>query len=295
MFLPLLVASCKINEPGQAFAAPARFYTFGLQEPTMSHQDSETSLFDQPQESKKSRQPRRLCRGCSLKKIEKRNASGLCAACLAISLSPKPGETFDRWTVIAESGMSNNGKQKMFLCVCDCGTERRVCGISLTSKNSRSCGCLAGEMSSDRRSTHRMSGTPMYRIWVGMIKRCESETSKSYKRYGGRGIKVCERWRHNFEAFMADMGPRPSPKHSLDRFPNNNGNYEPGNCRWATQKEQQRNRNDNTLITFDGQTKCLAEWAEGLGVSTSTLLERLRKWTIERALTFPRRKQKRRT
>ena len=121
--------------------------------------------------------------------------------------------------------------------------------------------------------------TPEYRSWRHMIQRCASHPA-----YQGRGITVCERWR-TYANFLADMGPRPSLDHSLDRV-DNDGNYEPSNCRWASAKEQQRNTRSNRLLTFNGQTKCLMDWALSLGVKFNTLHERLRRgWSVERTLT----------
>jgi hypothetical protein len=128
-----------------------------------------------------------------------------------------------------------------WICLCDCGKESISLARNLRSGSTRSCGCLAAEHSRTLTRTHGMSGTPEYRAWKGAIGRCENRSSPHYQDYGGRGIMVCEQWRHNFEAFFTDVGPRPSPDHSLDRI-DNDGNYEPGNCRWATKTEQSSNR-----------------------------------------------------
>lgn len=103
-----------------------------------------------------------------------------------------------------------------------------------------------------------------YCIWSGMRSRCFCKTHKKFHFYGGRGVTVCERW-NKFENFLKDMGPRPSKLHSLDRFPDKNGNYEPGNCRWATQKEQCRNTRRNRMVTIGSSTRCVSEWAEIVG------------------------------
>jgi hypothetical protein len=135
---------------------------------------------------------------------------------------------------------------------------------------------------------HGGSYTPEYRAWVRMIQRCENSNGPEFPGYGGRGIRVCARWRDSFEAFREDMGPKPSAGHSLDRFPDQNGDYEPGNCRWATNKQQSRNTRSNRLLTFNGETHCLAEWAAVTGVNSMALRSRLRKgWAVERALTTP--------
>lgn len=129
---------------------------------------------------------------------------------------------------------------------------------------------------------------PEYRNWIKMKTRCSNTKDKCYPRYGGRGISVCERWLHSFQNFLDDLGAKPSNAHSLDRI-DVNGNYEPGNVRWATPKEQGRNRRNNKLITAFGETKCLSEWAEDSRcvVNLPTLETRIRRagWSPERALT----------
>jgi len=114
-------------------------------------------------------------------------------------------------------------------------------------------------------------------IWKGMIQRCTNPKRDAFIYYGGRGIEVCQRWLDSFENFLADVEPRPSPAHSIDRFPNPNGNYEPGNVRWATRAEQSRNKKNNHLMTLNGETHCLTEWAEVLGYSRGCLKERIRR------------------
>jgi len=121
-----------------------------------------------------------------------------------------------------------------------------------------------------------------------MLARCRNRNFPDYGKYGGRGITVCERWATDYAAFLADVGPRPSLDYSLDRFPNQNGNYEPGNVRWATQKQQQRNRTNNVLLTVDGVTKCLSEWAELMGLKQITIGNRIRRgWDVKLAVTTP--------
>lgn len=129
---------------------------------------------------------------------------------------------------------------------------------------------------------------PTYIVWRTMKDRCLNPNSENFARYGGRGIKVCESWMV-FANFLADMGERP-PGMTLDRFPNNDGDYEPSNCRWTTRKANSRNRCDNRLVTFKGETKTLAEWAESTGLGTPTLQGRVRmRWSVEDMLTRPRR------
>jgi hypothetical protein len=135
--------------------------------------------------------------------------------------------------------------------------------------------------------------TPEYRSWVQMIARCYCTTHHKYPQYGGRGITVCRRWRGNYVSFLADMGRRPSPQHTLDRRNTNRG-YSPGNCRWATRTEQNRNRRSNRMLTVAGVTRCAAEWSEVSGIPLSTLIERLRAgYSHERAVTQPLRPYRR--
>lgn len=132
---------------------------------------------------------------------------------------------------------------------------------------------------------HGMYGTPTYNVWALMLKRCRSQGRPDYARYGGRGITVCERW-SRFENFLADMGERPAGK-TLDRI-DNHGNYEPGNCRWATASEQCRNTRRNNNLTLNGVTRCATEWAELTGLPVSTIKVRKRHgWPDVDALTAP--------
>lgn len=132
-----------------------------------------------------------------------------------------------------------------------------------------------------------MYGTPEYEAWRSMIARCENPKLKNYKDYGGRGIKIHPEWRASFLAFFRDVGKRPSANKSLDRI-NNDGNYEPGNVRWATAKQQQRNRRTSRVLVVNGESATVAEWAERNGLGLSTVKERLRRgWSPERAVATP--------
>lgn len=126
---------------------------------------------------------------------------------------------------------------------------------------------------------------PLHQVWRGMVRRCHSPTATGYKNYGGRGISVCERWRYSFLAFVEDMPPRPSPEHSIDRHPDNDGNYEPGNVRWATKPEQSHNMRNNINVTSGGRTQTVPEWAKETGISRRTIRNRLQRgWSGEDAV-----------
>lgn len=129
--------------------------------------------------------------------------------------------------------------------------------------------------------------TPEYRAWTQMLDRCRRPRHPAFHRYGGRGIKVCERWAGSYEQFLADMGRRPSPRHSLDRI-DNDGNYEPSNCRWATTKEQMRNRAANVRLTARGETLTLAEWSERTGVALDVLAKRAKRGLDSESVLIPR-------
>jgi len=175
--------------------------------------------------------------------------------------------------------------------VCDCGNTVVVVGYALRNGNTMSCGCYRSELMRKAKTKHGMSTSDEYKIWCGINNRCLNKNSISYKNYGGRGIVVCDRWRRGnenaFMNFLADMGARPSRLHSIDRK-DVDGNYCKENCRWATQKEQQRNRRSNAFLEHDGKKMTLGEWAEELGISPATIRTRLyRGWDLAHALSTP--------
>lgn len=196
----------------------------------------------------------------------------------------QPGQRFDRLVVVKSIGVRR--RYNHYLCRCDCGNEVEVRSARLSSGNTRSCGCLRTERRINQLSKHGGYGTPTYQSWRRMKERCLNPENGSYPRYGGRGVTVCERWM-SFKNFLADMGERPKGM-TLERR-DNDGNYEPDNCVWATPKQQARNRSDNRVITFQGETMILSDWADRTGISFGTLSGRLNKqhWSIERALTTP--------
>lgn len=181
---------------------------------------------------------------------------------------------------------------RRFRCLCDCGTIREVRLGHLRNGAIQSCGCLRSEVSAALQRRHgaacRGGQTPEFKVWIGIRKRCFDSNSTVYSYYGGRGIEMCERWRGSFEAFLEDVGKKPSSEMTIDRIDNGRG-YEPGNVRWATRKEQGRNRRSNRIITHRGETRTLAEWAEVVGLSYGTLHDRLNRsgWEFERAITQP--------
>lgn len=187
------------------------------------------------------------------------------------------GQQFSKLTVL-ELAESANG-QRQWKCLCECGGFIKATTDDLHGGRKKSCGCLRGE-------SHGMTATVEYKAWRHMLGRCLNKDNKSYKDYGDRGIKVCDRWLHSFACFIADMGLRPSPKSTLERIDNEKG-YSPDNCRWATSKEQNRNKRSTHLITFNGERLCLSDWAIRLGIHSTSLRYRIRNWTLEQALTIP--------
>lgn len=199
------------------------------------------------------------------------------------------GLVFGRLTVIAHS--PDEGGPSKWRCICECGTEKVITGGLLTSGNTRSCGCLNRELTRVRNRVHghctEYHSSKAYQTWQNMRRRCFDKTNKRFAEYGGRGITVCERWL-SFENFLSDMGEPPSPKHSIDRI-DNHGDYEPRNCRWAQGDVQVRNRRNARLLTFDGRTQNLCDWAAEIGMKFDTLAARLDMYgmSVEEALTKP--------
>lgn len=155
------------------------------------------------------------------------------------------GHKFNRFTAL--SFIERKRGHDYWLCRCDCGQSRAVQRRRLTLGHSKSCGCLKNEIIRERSLTHGLRRTVEYRAWSHIKSRCTNPNVWNYHNYGGRGIKVCALWMASFEAFYADLGPRPEGKYSIDRIDNNRG-YEPGNCRWATPEMQRANRRDSNRV-----------------------------------------------
>ena len=199
-------------------------------------------------------------------------------------------DRFGRLTVVAPVGKTAHGDRK-WSCVCDCGTSTEVTSVYLLHSTACSCGCLYRERKAAA-TRGAYTRCQEFGIWSSMIQRCTNPNRSSYPDYGGRGITVCEEWRRSFRSFLSHVGKRPSPAHTLDRI-DNNGNYQPGNVRWATRLEQVLNSRGPRWITFHGETLCLSEWAGRVGVTPTSLCSRFKKGlTVEEALSRPNRYHK---
>jgi len=201
------------------------------------------------------------------------------------------GQRFGRLTVIRPDRPRRPNNRARWWCRCDCGTEKSILHGSLKFGTAVSCGCYQREVNRAAHTKHGFYGTPEYVIWVKMIQRCEDPNHPAYQHYGGKGVKPCARWRVAFVNFrddlIASIGLRPSKQHTLDRWPDKNGNYEPGNVRWATWIEQANNRNPPKCqrLTLNGETHTVKEWSRITGLSVTTINWRLsHRWPVEKAL-----------
>lgn len=198
--------------------------------------------------------------------------------------------------LLATSILGKMGGHYYIKCVCDCGKLITVTANNLKRNHTLSCGCLRYERLRKANTKHGQKGriysSPEYRAWVLMKGRCSNKNTKRFKDWGGRGIKVCKRWRTLFENFFADMGKRPSPFHSLDRYPNVNGDYKPSNCRWATIGEQNRNKRNNRWFKYGEMRMILKDWATYFGITQSTLSERLEIYSFKKVFIFYSQKMK---
>jgi hypothetical protein len=189
------------------------------------------------------------------------------------------GKRFGSLVVLHCVGAGASG-QLRWICQCDCGKEHEAAGRELRVGKVKSCGCKKTGLLVAANTTHgagsRKGRWPEYRVWSEMIRRCENENCNRYYTHGARGIKVCERWRESFQAFINDMGRRPSVGLSIERR-DNDGDYEPANCYWATKKEQARNKSNTRFLIVNGQKRPLVEWAEIAGVKPMTVRARLKR------------------
>lgn len=192
------------------------------------------------------------------------------------------GQRFGRLTVKNFSHIHN--RTAYWNCVCDCGHTKTVCGTSLTRGSTKSCGCLHDEKCKERATKHGEAGTRLYYVWQSMIKRCYNPNNKDYSNYGGRGITVCSQWQdyNNFAKWCRKNGYEAGK--SIDRI-NNNGNYCPKNCRWATKQEQNNNTRRTIKIKYKGCIKTLTDWCKELGLKKNTIYTRIHcyKWDIKKA------------
>lgn len=210
----------------------------------------------------------------------------------------KPGQTYDRLEVVAEAerakptGRRLTGKRQ-WLCLCVCGTEKVVVGTHLSNGAIPSCGCLRRELAAVRMTTHGMWGSAERTLWGNMMSRCTNPKNKHFADYGGRGIVVCDRWRYGeggrtgFECFYANMGPRPSSEHSIERL-DNDGPYAPWNCIWALPVAQASNKRNNHYVVYKGERVTISEAARRSGVSDKTIHTRLAAgWTGDMLFVAP--------
>lgn len=195
------------------------------------------------------------------------------------------GRKFHRLKVVSYAGKT--GTNPLWNCICKCGNPTVSAGAKLRGGQTRSCGCFSREQLARFRTKHGKSKTLEYYVWKTMVGRCHVKTNRQYADYGGRGITVCERWRESFMNFITDMGKRPVGRFTTERRDNNKG-YEPGNCYWATLKQQGRNKRNNRLLTARGKTQCLSAWAEETGMIMGTLHARIKNgWDHEDAIFTP--------
>lgn len=204
------------------------------------------------------------------------------------------GRVFGRLTVVEYIGWNDKQHTSFYKCRCECGNLKNISREQLLSGKTRSCGCLRSEVTSKRCRTHGEGNeSRLFRIWSGIKSRCYNQNDANYKRYGGRGIVMCDEWLNSYVAFRDWALSRGyADDLSIDRI-DNNGIYEPDNCRWATKKRQNNNRRTNALFTCEGETHTAAEWAEITGISEGTLISRRRMgWTDEECIQRPLRGHK---
>lgn len=204
---------------------------------------------------------------------------------MPVAIHHSAGEVFGRLTILGPA--PRLGRDRAWLCRCSCGAEKPVRGVSLRNGDIVSCGCHSAELARKRQYRHGLCDDPIYNSFCSIKSRCTNPNNQDWDLYGGRGIR-CD-FRSAQELFCV-LGPRPSPEHSVDRYPNQNGHYQPGNVRWATQEQQNRNRRSNRLIEYQGRIMCIADWADATGLNANMIRRRLnRGWSVKDALTKPSR------
>jgi hypothetical protein len=204
------------------------------------------------------------------------------------------GSVFTRLTSLGAVRSNPNNRMREYLFVCECGSIKWIPGPFVARWDVVSCGCYARDAAAHRcknRATHKLSYSPLYRVWADMMSRCYKPSNKSYVDYGQRGISVYPEW-HDVECFVKDVEPLWEPGLQMDRVDNSRG-YEPGNIRFISCRQNQRNRRDNRLITIDGVTKCASEWAEEFGIKQTLFLQRIDRDGMDpkQALTYKRYKE----
>lgn len=217
------------------------------------------------------------------------NAFKPCKSKTCIKRTLEAGCKKHRLIAIKPLGRKNRDTEWLFKC--DCGKETKALKLNFLRGNTKSCGCLNIEKRRSIKTTHGMSKTPEFNVWLKVKARCFNQKLVTYPYYGGRGITMHQEWVDSFEAFYKYIGPRPSKKHSIDRI-NTDGHYEPGNVRWATQETQSNNKRSNCRLTFNQKTMTVSEWGKFLGIRPGTITQRLRYgWDIEKTLTQKIRKR----
>lgn len=201
------------------------------------------------------------------------------------------GQKIGSVTYVKELDRIDGNRRHLFLCYCGKQFSSNI--NSVKKGDCTSCGCYHAEVMKKISRTHGHTAkgeeSSEYSIWTNMLTRCRNKNNEAYPDYGGRGVRVCPQWEKSFETFFADMGNRPSLLHTLDRFPDKNGDYEPSNCRWATKKEQSNNRRNNVIITYRGESKTMKEWCEVLGINYKMVHKRIQYfgWQVKSALETP--------
>ncbi len=200
------------------------------------------------------------------------------------------GQRFGRLVALKQTERTD-GHTKWYLCECDCGNVKEVRASCLKRGDTKSCGCLSRELASERGKNllqkHGWYGTRLYSIWHQIVDRCTNPKCKHYKDYGGRGIALCKEWRENPSSFCEwAMANGYDDSLSIDRI-DNNGNYQPSNCRWITLAKQQTNKRNNVLLTYNGKTQCIAEWIRELGLNKNRTYNRIKNgWTDVEEIFF---------